>query len=116
MKKTVFYICPVCGSITVSTGQARVSCCGRVLEALQPRKAAGNERLRVEAVEDEWFVSSDHPMRKDSYISFVAFATGAKMEIHKQYPEWNLQLRLPRRGHGMLIWYAADSGLLFQLI
>lgn len=116
MKKSRFYVCPDCGSITASTGMAEISCCGRRLSALEARKADGEQKLRVEMVEDEWFITSDHPMEKENYISFVAYASGAKLEIHKQYPEWNLQLRIPRRGHGMLIWYAADCGLMYQLI
>ena len=116
MKKSKFFICEECGSITVSTGMAEVSCCGRRLAAMDMQKAAENQRLKVETVEDEWFISSDHPMEKDNYISFVAFASGGKLEIHKQYPEWNLQLRIQKRGHGMLVWYARDCGLLYQLI
>lgn len=116
MKKSKFYVCPDCGSITVSTGLAEISCCGRRLSALEMHKAAADQKLRVEMVEDEWFITSDHPMEKDNYISFVAYASGAKMEIHKQYPEWNLQLRISRRGHGMIIWYANDCGLMYQLI
>lgn len=116
MKKSKFFVCPDCGSINVSTGNAQVSCCGRMLNPLEMHKAADDQRLKLEMVEDEWFITSDHPMEKDNYISFVAFASGAKMEIHKQYPEWNLQIRIPRRGHGMLIWYANDTGLMYQLI
>ena len=28
MKRTVFYVCPVCGNVIASTGEAVVSCCG----------------------------------------------------------------------------------------
>ncbi len=104
MKKTKYYFCPGCGSITLCTGEAEVSCCGRRLAALAPRKAGPDEELKVEAVEDEWFVRSDCPMEKDDYIPFVALATGERVELVKQYPEWNLQLRLPRRGAGRLMW------------
>ena len=114
MKKSKFYVCPDCGSITVSTGMAEISCCGRTLAALEMKMAAEEQQLQVEKVEDEWFITSDHPMEKDNYIAFVAWMSGAKLEIHKQYPEWNLQLRIPRRGHGMLVWYAADCGLLYM--
>ena len=116
MKKSKFFVCPDCGSINVSTGNAQVSCCGRRLNALEMQKADGNQKLNVEKVEDEWFITSSHPMEKENYISFVAYASGAKLEIHKQYPEWNLQIRIPRRGHGMLIWYANDTGLMYQLV
>lgn len=115
MKKTKFYFCPGCGSITLCTGEAEISCCGRKLAALAPRKAGPDEQLKVEAVEDEWFVSSDRPMEKDDYIPFVALATGERIELVKQYPEWNLQLRLPRRGMGRLLWCARGE-LLYMLL
>ena len=116
MKKTKYFVCPDCGSITLSTGNAEISCCGRRLDALEMKKALPEEKLHVEIVEDEWFISSDHPMEKDNYISFVAFQTGDKVELVKQYPEWNLQLRLKKRGHGQLIWYCAVEGLRYQLL
>ena len=43
MKKTKYYFCPGCGSITLCTGEAEVSCCGRRLAALAPRKAGPDE-------------------------------------------------------------------------
>lgn len=116
MKRTKYYLCPDCGSISLCTGGAEITCCGRRLAPLEMTKAAPEERLRVEIVEDEWFISGDHPMEKDNYISFVAFQTGDRVELIKQYPEWNLQLRLKKRGHGQLIWYSTSLGLRFQLL
>lgn len=116
MKKTRYFVCPVCSSISLSSGNAEISCCGRKLAPLEMKKAAPEERLHAEIVEDEWFITSDHPMEKDNYIHFVAFQSGERVELVKQYPEWNLQLRLKKRGHGMLIWYAADTGLKYQLL
>lgn len=116
MKNTRYYICPVCGSISLSTGNAQLSCCGRNLEPLQMRKALPAEQLQAEIVEDEWFISSDHPMEKNNYIPFVAFQTGEKVELVKQYPEWSLQLRIKKRGHGRLIWFDPEKGLLYRLL
>jgi len=116
MKKTRYFVCPDCGNISLCTGNAEISCCGRKLEALEMKKALPEEKLHVEIVEDEWFISSDHPMEKDNYISFVAFQNGDRVELIKQYPEWNLQLRLKKRGHGQLIWYCVNEGLRYQLL
>ena len=116
MKKARYCVCPECGGFTVSTGGAEISCCGRWLKAMEPVKAAPEQKLTVEAVEDEWFVTSTHPMEKDNYIPFVAYACGGRLELHRLYPEWNLEIRILRRGHGMLIWYAPEDGLLYQLI
>lgn len=116
MKKSTYQVCPTCHNIVLSTGNAVVSCCGRRLDALVPKKAAEEERLMVSQVEDEWYISSNHPMNKDHYISFIAFATGDQVQIIKQYPEWALQTRLPKRRHGTLLWYCTQHGLFYQLI
>lgn len=116
MKQSKYYVCPTCGNLCVSTGAASVSCCGRKLEAMQAQKASPEQRLCVEEIEHDWYISSDHPMTKDNHISFVAFATGEKLHLVKQYPEWDLSLRIPKRGHGMLLWYSAQEGLLYQLL
>jgi len=116
MKNTMFAICPVCGGVYTLSGNAQVSCCGRVLRTEQPRKATAEEKLTVEPMEDEWYISSDHPMTKENYIHFVALVTGERLTLVRQYPEWDLSLRLPGRGHGKLVWYADDTGLLYQLV
>lgn len=116
MKKIRFYVCPQCGNIITSTAPAELSCCGRRLEALTPVKAEEQDKLSIELVEDEWFISSDHEMTKDHYLSFIAFATGDTVTIIRQYPEWNLQTRLRMRKHGMLFWYCTNHGLFYQLV
>ena len=100
--------------ISICTGNSEVSCCGRKLEGLVPSKADDSKKLKLEAIENQWYITSDHPMTKDNYISFVALASSGKIQIIKQYPEWDLQLRLPNREHGMLIWYMLSDGLLYQ--
>ena len=114
MKNTKFYVCPACGCMTCSTGGASVACCGRTLEPLPLKKAEGHEKLRVEKTEDEWFLQTDHPMTKENYISFVAFLSGGSLHILKQYPEWDLQVRFPARGHGRLLWFSTTKGLFYM--
>ncbi|MFJ7830659.1 helix-turn-helix domain-containing protein [Peribacillus sp. NPDC097284] len=116
MKRSNYFVCPSCGNITLSTGNAVVSCCGRKLDTLIPKKATDEEKLEVIQVEEDWFISSDHPMTKEHYISFIAFATGDQVQLIKQYPEWGLQTRIPKRKHGMLLWYCTQHGLFYQLI
>ena len=116
MKKSNYFVCSSCHNIVLSTGNASVSCCGRKLEVLAPTKATDEEKLDVSLVEGEWFITSDHPMTKEHYISFIAFATGEQVQIIKQYPEWALQTRIPKRRHGMLLWYCTNHGLFYQLI
>ena len=116
MKKAVYFVCPICGAITMTTGAAELSCCGRKLAALTPKKAEPEERLRVERVEDEWFITTDHPMTKAHYIAFLAFAVGDRVQIIRCYPEWDLQQRIPARNHGTLLWYCTNHGLFYQYI
>ena len=116
MKNIGYYVCQNCNSITLSTGGATVSCCGRKLDALLPKKAEEHQKLTAELIENDWYLSSNHPMEKNDYISFVAFSTGDTVQLVKQYPEWDLSLRIPKKGHGKLVWYSKKEGLLFQIL
>jgi len=116
MKKLKFYVCPTCGNLLTATADAAVSCCGKKLQLLAPRKAEDAEKLSVEEVEDDYFISSDHEMTREHYIAFVALLTGGSVLLRKQYPEWNLQTRIPRFDHGMLVWYCTRHGLQYQMI
>ena len=91
MKKTKYYVCPMCHNISLCTGEAEVSCCGRKIDQQQMQKVEENEMLSVEVIEDDWYITAAHPMTKEHYISFVAFATGDRIQIIKQYPEWDMQ-------------------------
>lgn len=115
MKKAKYLICTTCGSISMTTGAAEVTCCGRKLSAPEAQKAPQNEKLSVEKVEDEWFITSSHPMTKEHSIAFVAFASGDRMQLVRTYPEWGLQVRFPQ-GHGTLLWYCTKHGLFYQYL
>ena len=116
MKKSKYFVCPSCNNIVLATGDITISCCGRKLEALEAKKANEDEKLTIEDMDNERSISSDHPMTKDHYISFIAFATGDQVQIIKQYPEWSFQTRLPKRKHGTLLWYDTKLGLYYQYI
>lgn len=116
MKKIRFYVCPSCGNVVTAMADTAVSCCGKRLQALEPRKAAEEEKLSVERVENEYFITSDHEMTKAHYIAFVALLTGDRLLLCKQYPEWDLQTRLPSMAHGKLVWYCTQHGLFYQLL
>lgn len=115
MKKTQFYVCPHCGNLLTSSTEAAVSCCGKRLSALVPRAAGPDERLTVEAVEQDYFLSSAHEMTKAHHIAFVALLTGDTLLLRRLYPEWDMQTRLPAFArHGMLLWYCTQHGLFYQ--
>lgn len=114
MKKLKFYVCHDCGNVITSTSEANISCCGKKLFALEARKAEENEKLSIEDMHGEWYISSKHSMTKNHYISFVAYVNDSTAMIFKQYPEWNLQISLPFYRSGRIIWYCTKCGLLYQ--
>ena len=114
MKKLKFYVCRKCGNIITATSDATVTCCGNILSAEEPRKAEDNEKLKTEDIGGEWYVSSDHPMTKDHYISFAAFLNDSSVMMFRQYPEWGMQFTMPLYRSGRLVWYCTQCGLLYQ--
>lgn len=105
MLRSKFHVCPLCGNILHSTGNAVVSCCGITLPALEAEEADKSHEITVEPVEDEHFITVHHPMTKDHFISFVAFVTSDRIQLVKLYPEGNAQTRLQLRGMGYLYYY-----------
>ena len=89
MKQMKFYLCPDCGNLLTAMADSSVSCCGRKLQAVSPVKA-------------------------EHYITFVALLTADGILLKKQYPEWDLQVRIPAFGHGRLLWHCSKHGLFYQ--
>lgn len=111
MLRTKFHVCPVCGNVIHSTGNAVVSCCGITLPALEAEEADGDHALLIRPVEDEHYVTLAHPMTKQHYISFIAFVTSDRLRLVKLYPEGEAGTRLHLRGMGTLYWYCNRHGL-----
>lgn len=109
-----FHICPVCGNVIHSLGNALISCCGVTLPPLEAEEADKDHTVTIESVEDEHFLTVHHPMTKEHYISFVAFVTTDRLQLVKLYPEGNAQTRLQLRGFGRLYWYCNRHGLFFK--
>ena len=111
MLRCKFHVCPVCGNIIQSTGNSVISCCGITLPPLEAEEADLDHAVHIQQVEDEHFITIDHPMTKEHYISFVAFVTSDRVQFVKLYPEGNAETRLQLRGFGMLYWYCNHHGL-----
>ncbi len=114
MKKLRFYVCRECGNIITATSEAAVTCCGNRLAALEPEKAEKEDMLKVEDIGGELFVSSEHEMKKEHYISFAAYVADSTVMMFKQYPEWELQFTMPLFRSGRLVWYCTEHGLFYQ--
>ena len=93
MAKGKFYVCPVCGNVIIATGEAVVSCCGITLPPLEAEAMDEEHEIRKEVVEDEYYVSVDHPMTKEHYISFLAAVSDFGVQLVKLYPEGNAEAR-----------------------
>lgn len=50
-------------------------------------------------------------MRKDHYISFLAYVTTGRFDLVKLYPEGQPGARFCPRGGGWLYWYCNRHGL-----
>lgn len=111
MLRCKFYVCPICGNAIHSMGDAVVSCCGITLPALEAEEADDHHHITIEKVEDEHFISIPHPMTKQHFISFLAFATSDRLQMVKFYPEGNAETRLQLRGRGYLYFYCNQHGL-----
>lgn len=111
MLRTKFHVCPLCGNVVTCVGDAVVSCCGIILPPLEPEEAEAGHDVTVEQVEDEQFLTFDHPMTKGHFLSFVAFVTSDRVQLVKFYPEGNAETRLQLRGRGYLYYYCNRHGL-----
>ncbi len=87
MLKTKLYVCPICGNVIVSTGEAVISCCGITLPVLEAEPADDQHLCRIDRIDDEYYVSIAHEMGKTHHISFIAAFKDDGYEIRKLYPE-----------------------------
>ena len=114
--RSKFYVCPVCHNIIRTVGDAVISCHGITLPSLEADEAGENHQITIEEVEDEHFITVNHDMTKEHYISFVAYLTSDRVQFVKFYPEGNAETRLNFRGRGFLYIYCNKHGLMKQKI
>ncbi len=93
MNKCKFYVCPICGNVIQSTGEALIGCCGITLPPLEPEPMDKEHLIKLEEVEDEYYVTVDHPMTKMHYISFLAALSDQRIQLVKLYPEGGAETR-----------------------
>ena len=111
MLRSKFYVCPVCGNVIHSMGEAAIHCHGILLTPLEAEPADERHMLSIERVEDEYYVRIDHSMTKEHYISFVAAASSDQMQMVKLYPEGNAEARFKIRGVRRIFYYCNRDGL-----
>ncbi len=111
MSRARVCVCPLCGNIVQSAGEAVVSCCGIVLPALDAEPADAAHSVRVEVSEDEYYVALSHDMTKTHYISFLAAVRDDGWEVRKLYPEGGAEARFKIAGTRCLLFYCNRHGL-----
>ena len=111
MKRLKFYVCPICGNVITSSGEAVISCCGITLPPLEPENMDSAHDIHTEQVEDECYITLAHEMSKEHYISFIAGIKEDGCEMKKLYPEGPAEARFKRSGLRWLYYYCNQHGL-----
>lgn len=111
MLRSKFYVCPVCGNIFHSMGEAAISCHGILLAPQQAEETDEQHKIFIEGVEDEYFVRIEHDMTKQHYVSFVAALTPDSLQLVKLYPEGEAQARFKMRAVKRIFFYCNRDGL-----
>lgn len=111
MKRSKFYVCPICGNIVYSVGEAVVCCCGINLIPLEVEDNDNEHILNIECVEDELYLTSNHSMSKEHYISFIAVIRDDSCEIIKQYPEGSCDARIKKGRINAIYFYCNRHGM-----
>lgn len=110
MKNVKFYVCESCGNVITALSDAEIICCGKKLSAGEVKIA--DDKVRIENVDDDYFITFNHEMTKENYISFAAYVLYDKLVLVKMYPEQNPEIRIPKLYNGVLYFYSTSLGLL----
>ena len=111
MMRSKFYVCPICGNIIHSMGEAVIQCHGIMLTPCQAEETDENHMIFIERVEDEYYVRLEHSMTKQHYISFIAALSSDKIQMIKLYPEGNAEARFKINGVKKILFYCNRDGL-----
>lgn len=111
MLRSKFYVCPVCGNVIHSMGEAVIHCHGVSLCPAEAEETDENHRISIERVENEWYVSITHDMTKQHYISFITAVSSDRMQMVKWYPEGNAEARFQISGVKKIYFYCNRDGL-----
>lgn len=111
MMRSKFYVCPVCGNIFHSMGDAVIHCHGVLLAPCSAEETDENHMIFIERVEDEYYVCIEHEMTKQHYISFIAALSSDKIQMIKLYSEGNAETRFKINGVKRILFYCNRDGL-----
>lgn len=107
----LFYVCPCCGNILTSTGNASIFCCGRILPSLTCNTSSETLNITIEELDTDFYITFDHPMEKNHYIAFAAYVNQDSILLKRMYPEQHSSIRIPINHRGKLYLYCIKHGL-----
>ena len=81
------------------------------LPPLEPEAPDEDHAITLEPVEDEVYVTLNHPMTKGHFISFLAGVSDEGVQLIKLYPEGNPEARLKLRRLKWVYAYCNRHGL-----
>ena len=113
MMRSKFYVCPVCGNVIHSMGEAVINCHGVLLTPASAEETDENHMIFIEGVEDEYYVRIEHDMTKSHYISFMAAVSPDRIQMIKLYSEGNAEARFQTRGVKRIYFYCNRDGMYF---
>ena len=112
VRKSIFHVCPICGNVVWSLGANAASCCGIQMIQLEAESFDDQHVIHTDRIDGEYFVSIDHPMSKEHYISFIACVCDDEVQIKKLYPEGSAEARFGIHGPCDFYAYCNRHGLL----
>lgn len=111
MLRSNLYVCPVCGNVLHSMGEAAIHCHGILLSPCIGEETDETHMIFIEGIEDEYYVRIDHDMTKHHHISFIAGLSVDKMHMIKLYPEGSAEVRIKKSGLKKILFYCNRDGL-----
>ena len=111
MMRSWLYVCPICGNIIHSMGEAVIHCHGVQLTPAEEEQPDEKHQICVEQVEDEYYIRIEHEMTKQHYISFAAAISPDRIQMVKFYPEGNAETRFKMNGVKKICFYCNKDGL-----
>jgi DNA-binding XRE family transcriptional regulator/desulfoferrodoxin (superoxide reductase-like protein) len=111
MLRSKFYVCPVCGNVIHSMGEAVVSCHGVTLSPQDAENTDEKHKIFVERIDDEYYINIEHEMTKNHYISFIAALSSDRLQMVKLYPEGSAEATFKMSGVKKIFFYCNKDGL-----
>lgn len=111
MLRSQFYVCPICGNVIHSIGEAAITCHGVLLQPEMAEESDEQHKIFIEKAEDEYYVRVQHEMTKTHYISFIAAVSSERIQLVKRYPEEEAEARFKMQGVQKIFFFCNKDGL-----